>query len=290
MARAKWIVASVDDGAPIERIAEHLRAPQAVAEGRVFIDGRRATPGERVQTGAVVELWAARVKSSADAVEILARDGEVLFAAKPAELATEPERRGGDALVGRLAVALGCPQVHAASRLDVGVSGVVACATGPQGTARLARAKQRGELRRVYLAIAGARLEGQGVWETPVDGKPATTRWAARASTARATWLELELVTGRTHQIRVHAAGAGAPLLGDRSHGGVRRLAAASGAMVEVRRPMLHGAAAALFEGGVAPALEAILPSPEDLRATWLALDGDAAAWEGWLPPWRRNG
>jgi 23S rRNA-/tRNA-specific pseudouridylate synthase len=100
--------------------------------------------------------------------------------------------------------------------------------------------------------------------------------------------LELELVTGRTHQIRAHASGAGAPILGDRAHGGLRRITHASGRTVDVGRPMLHAMAAALEEAGSA-AFAAVDPAPEDLREVWRTLDGDPAAWEGWRPPWERT-
>ena len=83
-------------------------------------------------------------------------------------------------------------------------------------------------------------------------------------------------------------AGAGSPLLGDGAHDGLRRFAGSDGAMHEVGRPMLHATAAALLDRGPRPALEATWPAPADMRATWLALDGDPTAWEGWVPPWRR--
>jgi 23S rRNA-/tRNA-specific pseudouridylate synthase len=321
MPSKRWVVGAEDDGAPLGAIVARLRAAREqpadgedeIAEGRVFVGGRRATADARVRAGDLVEVWdrrrpprggphradreaAPRAQGAGGAppgavptIEplILARAGEVVLVAKPAGLPTEPERRGGDSLVSRLAARARVRAAHASSRLDVEVSGVVACALGPRGAERLARARERGALRRVYLAIAGGRLEGSGGWESPVGGKPAVTRWSACARARDATWLELELVTGRTHQIREHAAAASAALLGDGAHGGTRRFAALDGAMVEVRRPMLH-AAAALLDDGAGPPLEATWPAPDELRATWLALDGAAAAWEGWLPPWRR--
>ncbi len=304
MASTRWIVGAEDDGAPVAAILSRLTATRgelgdALAEGRVFVAGKRAAEGLAVHAGQLVEVWerrrlpkgaAAVSEAPADAVQalVLARDGEVVLAAKPPGLATEPERRGDDSLVARLAAALRVRAVHAASRLDVDVSGVVACSLGPRGAARLARAKERGELRRVYLAIASGDVEGAGVWEAPVGGKPATTRWSGGVKARDATWLELELVTGRTHQIREHAAGAGSPLVGDVSHDGPRRFAGRDGAVHEVGRPMLHATAAALLDRGPRPTLEATWPAPADMRATWLALDGAPTAWEGWVPPWRR--
>lgn len=320
MASTRWVVGAEDEGVPVEAIVARLRAARGprgdegdeVAEGRVFVGGRRATVGTRVRAGDRVEIWDRRTAQPGDTrrgdahgeprqiagaappgavptVEplILARAGEVVLAAKPAGLATEPERRGGDSLISRLAARARVRAAHAASRLDVDVSGVVACALGPRGAARLARAQEAGSLRRVYVAIAAGELRDAGTWEAAVGGKPAVTRWSALAHARGATWLELELVTGRTHQIREHAAAVGAALWGDAAHGGERRFAAHGGSMHEVRRPMLHAVAARL-DDGAGPPLEASWPPPDDLRSTWLALDGAATAWEGWLPPWRR--
>jgi 23S rRNA pseudouridine1911/1915/1917 synthase len=289
MASQRWVVGPEDAGRPLAEVVARMGAAAAgaIAEGRVFVRGARATGDEQLAPGDAIEIWAARTTAEPvrGARPWLVRDREVLFADKPASLPTEPDHRGGDSLVARLALALGVERVHAASRLDVGVSGVVACASGPRGARRLAQAQECGELRRVYLAIAGGSLEGAGTWDGALDGKPAVTRWRTLASARGATALELELVTGRTHQIRRHAAAAGAPLIGDRAHGGLRRVTRADGAVIEVARPMLHAAATAL-DDGVGQPLMAIAEVPEELRSTWTALDGDPAAWEEWRPPW----
>ncbi len=296
MANARWIVALADAGRTVDEIVLRLGAPGkgAIADQRAFLNGARAIGGAKVATGDVVECWSERRARSERApvaaeVGVLAREGAVLLAHKPALLPTEPERRGADALVTRLAKSLGVPSVHAASRLDVGVSGVVACATGPEGTRRLAEAKARGDLRRVYVAIVAGAHDGEGRWDSPIEGRAAATAWRAIASARGATWLEIELITGRTHQIRLHASRAGAPLFGDRAHGGPGRIAHASGKTEDVGRPLLHAIAAGLFEGSAdGPVIGAVDPPPDDLRAAWLALDGSPSAWEGWRPPWER--
>src|SRR6185437_8095413 len=85
-------------------------------------------------------------------------------------------------------------------------------------------------------------------------------------------------VTGRTHQLRVHAGHARAPLLGDRVYGGPTRLTLPSGRVLALDRIALHAARVTL----PADILDAPIdsPIPTALRDAWLALGGDDAAWD----------
>jgi 23S rRNA pseudouridine955/2504/2580 synthase/23S rRNA pseudouridine1911/1915/1917 synthase len=86
-------------------------------------------------------------------------------------------------------------------------------------------------------------------------------------------------VTGRTHQIRVHAAHAAAPLLGDRAYGGPARVTLPSGRVLPLGRIALHAARVVVpGEGGVP--LVAASPIPPELASLWSALGGETAAWE----------
>jgi 23S rRNA pseudouridine955/2504/2580 synthase/23S rRNA pseudouridine1911/1915/1917 synthase len=116
-----------------------------------------------------------------------------------------------------------------------------------------------------------------------VDGRDpveAQTRYAVVASTARGeAMLALAPLTGRTHQLRVHAAHAGAPLLGDRAYGGPARVTLPTGRVLEPGRIALHAALVVVPRGGGAP-LVAASPIPVELTSLWSALGGDPAAWE----------
>ncbi len=109
-----------------------------------------------------------------------------------------------------------------------------------------------------------------------VDGpeaKEATTHWRAVGEASGTRMLSVEPITGRTHQIRVHASDAGAPLLGDRDYGGQTRLTLANGRTVAPARIALH-AARVEVDG-----LVAIAPIPPELAALWSALGGERDAW-----------
>jgi 23S rRNA pseudouridine1911/1915/1917 synthase len=290
----RWIVRAGDETGGVDAVVGRMgpAGRGAIDAGRAFVNGTRAAAGAAVKVGDVVEVWAARpIDPGADLEPtVLTHRREVVFADKPAALPTEPERRGGDSLVTRIGRLLKSERVHAMSRLDLGVSGVILCASGSRGTAALTRARDEKRYRRIYVAIAAGIVEGTGTWDTPIDGREARTAWAARHHGRDATWLELELDTGRTHQIRIHSSGAGHALYGDRAYRGPTRVTSSAGGVIEPRRIMLHAAAARVDlpvdEGGV---IEAASPVPEEMRAVWRALDGDPAAWEEWLPPWHRS-
>ncbi len=86
--------------------------------------------------------------------------------------------------------------------------------------------------------------------------------------------LAVEPVTGRTHQIRLHASHAGAPLLGDRDYGGPRTLVLASGKVLTFGRIALHCAWVK-----VPGSLDVRAPVPDELRGFWRALGGEDEAW-----------
>jgi 23S rRNA pseudouridine1911/1915/1917 synthase len=171
------------------------------------------------------------------------------------------------------------------------VSGVVVFALERDAAERLQRLRESHAYVRRYLAIAARAPEAsEGKWDVPIgrakdprhraangrDPAHAVTHFAvaARSATSPFVLLALAPVTGRTHQLRVHASHAGAPLLGDRAYGGPARATLGSGRVLAFDRIGLH-AARVTIEGMVIDS-----PVPEKLRAAWLALGGDGEAWE----------
>lgn len=300
---ARWRVRPGDG----ERLCDVLArmgdvARGAAEEGRAFVDGKRAGGDEAVRAGCEVVVYAARAAGAGD-VKLLFFAGGIAIADKPADLPTTPDRRGGRSLIGEVAAILGVREreVHAASRLDVGVSGAVLCATGEGAQRHVAAMREAGRIHRVYVGIAGGEILGEGAWCAPIgraserggrsrpvvggkDAEPAETRFRAIAHArgargGRATLVRFEPVTGRMHQIRVHAAAAGAALLGDREHGGARSIVAAGGRVIDVGRIVLHALRVEL-PGERDVAIMAISPVPDELVSLWKALDGDVAAWD----------
>lgn len=210
---------------------------EALGSGAVFVNReRQIEPDRLVCAGDVVEVYPIHRGTEARC-QIVARRGDLLLVDKPAELASEPTKfGGGDSVAEQLAAVLGA-RVHVHSRLDVGVSGLALVALGERARQHVERLREQGAYQRRYLAVAsGAFANDSGVWQGKLgkgrDARDAQTRYQVieRATHAGSpntlTLLALAPITGRTHQLRVHAAAAGGPLLGDKRYGGIQRLVA----------------------------------------------------------------
>ncbi len=234
-----------------------------------------------------------------DEVAVVHRSRDLLVLSKPTGLPTT-HPRGGDCLVARAAtIDPDAPKLHASSRLDAEVTGLVTFARTRAGNAALLEARAKHHYRRLYVAIAqvaaplsraGAGVFEQGIAIDPDDPRRriAVDRGAGRAQSARTRFavaahagdfalLYLWPETGRTHQLRVHCAAADAPLLGDVHYGGVRAITLGNGRRVTARRTMLHCAALDVPDGAEKRARLALAP-PRDVRDVWRKLGGDPDA------------
>jgi 23S rRNA-/tRNA-specific pseudouridylate synthase len=242
-----------------------------------------------------------RLPTAAGELTVLGEYRGLLFVDKPAGLQTEPDVRHADTLVSRIAVQTGVPraEIHALSRLDTGVSGVVTLGLTSDARRLVTRWRESGQFRRRYVALAtGPTPDPGGAWTESigrgagnlrrVGGRnpgAAHTDYALIASSpvsVRRTPSQLQLLalsprTGRTHQLRVHAAARGLPLLGDRAYGGVSRLVADTGSVSSLDRVFLH---AAWVELPLAEPLRFEAVTPPEFTRIWADFSGDDAAFE----------
>ena len=227
---------------------------------------------------------------------MLHRDADLLVLDKPSGLATtSPDGRNCLSALAR-EIDPGAARMHPSSRLDAEVTGIVTFAKTDRAISALLHARKQGQYRRTYVGLASRAPEpAQGQWRWPIGedareprkrvalpedsthGQHALSRYVVAQVLPQAALLLLFPHTGRTHQLRVHSARAGAPLIGDRHYGGPMHLVLGDGAVVRARRVMLHCAAVSLPAPDGSGVLHLSSPVPDDLRSMFSALGGDAA-------------
>jgi 23S rRNA-/tRNA-specific pseudouridylate synthase len=231
---------------------------------------------------------------------VLYRDELFLVVNKPAFLATTSPSGGLTVVERARALDPRAPKLHPSSRLDAVVTGVVVLARNRAAILHLIAARRAGLYARGYLGVCARApqpvagdLRG-AIALDPRDARrrvvaPDGSRGARRAHTRYRTlaalpgaallWLEPQ--TGRTHQLRVHAAHAGCPLLGDRAYGGASRIVKGDGSVVTARRAMLHCARVSVPDPAGGAPLRFEAEPPADMQALWRQLGGASFA----LPP-----
>lgn len=201
---------------------------------------------------------------------ILYEDDDLLVVDKPAGLPLHPSHNHqGDTLANAVSYYLythGKQAVfRSVGRLDRGTSGIVICALNKHTAARLS-----GNIYKEYYAVADGIYEGEGIIDRPIyrpdpiktyrtvdeRGEKAVTEWKAVSHNKGSTLLRIHLQTGRTHQIRVHFAGLGTPLLGDTMYGIPRN---------DIRRQALHCCYCRFVHPVTKEEIEINSPLPEDI-------------------------
>jgi 23S rRNA pseudouridine1911/1915/1917 synthase len=217
----------------------------------------------------------------------LYEDDRVVALAKPAgvSMATSSKADKSEARVlERLLDACGEGNTHGplflVHRLDVGTSGVVLLARGEEAHRALSAAFQNRRLRKIYRALVwGHPRPAEGTLDDPLGrdpkdgrrmkvcagGKPAVTRYRTLARLSSVADLVLVPETGRTHQIRVHLAARGHPIVGDDLYGGATRwrgvrIASHRRALAAAKRPLLHAERIEIPDMGI----DVAAPIPDD--------------------------
>ena len=278
-----------------------------IRDGHALLDGRVPRPRDVVRGGETVSVRVQRTVQGHDRPEaiplsLLHEDAAVLVVDKPVGLVVHPGAGNPtgtlvNALLHRFPELAALPRAGIVHRLDKDTSGALIVArTLEAHTALVAQLAERSIHRRYEAVVLGVLVAG-GTVDAPIgrhphdrlrmavveDGKPAVTHYRVRARYRAHTRIQADLETGRTHQIRVHLAHVGHPLLGDGAYGGARR--PPKGAAPELvallqgfRRQALHAERVAFAHPVSGEPVAATSPRPADLAALIAELERDVAA------------
>ena len=277
-----------------------------ISDGRLTVDGVPVRANALVAAGSEVRLDVPEpleldLAPAPDIpLRIVYEDDDLLIVDKPAGLVVHPSpgHHDGDTLVNALLARAGGAEyggiagvarpgiVH---RLDRDTSGLLMVAKHDAAQQSLMAQLKARRVRKTYLAlVAGNVAAAVGRIEAPIgrdpkhrtrmavvpDGRPSTTGYRVRERFDRWTLLELDLVTGRTHQIRVHLDGIGHPVAGDPVYGtGTSRRGPAG-----LDRLFLHAWRLELAAPGDGRLIRATAPLPGELEGVLDGLRREATA------------
>ena len=245
------IVPDASAGQRLDRVLAQLlpqhsrsRLAQWVRAGQVVLDGRPVAPRQKVRGGEVIHVApppdpAAAAWGAEDIpLDVVFEDDALLVIDKPAGLVVHPGSGNWhgtmlNALLRHAPALAGVPRAGIVHRLDKDTSGLLVVAKTLAAQTALVRQLQARSMKREYLAVAHGRIARDGRIEAPIGrhpvkrtrmavvarGRHAVTHYEVLERFADATLLRCRLETGRTHQIRVHLAALGHPLVGDPAYG-----------------------------------------------------------------------
>ncbi len=246
---------------------------QLIRKGKLRLNGQTATGHTPLQAEDVLTLPGNKrlaeflLESHREKIEVLLEGPDFLAVYKPAGLAihrgagheTDNLADRVDNWLKRRRLPFGAFPVH---RLDVGTSGPVLFAKGRRAAGILGDYFMTGQVEKHYMALVVGETADSGELHTPVPAKgklrKATTRYRRMAGNQHYTFLRLELLSGRKHQIRRQLADAGHPLVGDRRYRGPN--------ILDRQMPFLHCCALSWPGASEGQRLTVNCPLPQELK------------------------
>ena len=270
------------------------KAREVIEKGQVTVDGATALDAGRSVDGSERIEWDANRparRRARSTLPLLYEDARILVVDKPPGLLavpSSPDAQDEDTVLARVhdyvrRLRPRQPYVGLVHRLDRDTSGALAFALDPEMREALRTLFRHHRIERRYSAlVTGVPREDRGEVDLPLrddyeggrrgvartgePARPALTRWRVVERFPGAALLEVELETGRQHQIRVHLAHGGWPVLGDSVYGKDVR------SPVRVRRQMLHAQRLGFAHPGTGRTLRVESPPPPDFAKALAAL------------------
>jgi len=274
------------------------RLQEWIKSGELKVDGKTSAQREKVVLGQKIEInanitskenWQAQELK----LDIIYEDADILVINKPIGLVVHPAHGNYDntllnALLYYAPELSNVPRAGIIHRLDKDTSGLLLVARNLESHTKLTRLLKDHNIEREYEAIVVGVMTAGGTVDAPIgrnphkrlqmavlentdDAKEAVTHYRVLERFPAHTRVKLQLETGRTHQIRVHLAHIGYPIVGDKTYGG--RMKLPPGASAELRetlrsfpRQALHACRLSFKHPSTAKRVEFKSPIPEDIK------------------------
>jgi 23S rRNA pseudouridine1911/1915/1917 synthase len=303
-AHSEFVVPAEDAGQRLDRFLvsqlpalSRVRIQSLMDEGRVQVDGASRRASHRVELGERVTVEIPPppppgVEAEPIPLDVLWEDTDVAVINKPAGMIVHP---GAGANAGTLVAALlhrfgseglstigGPLRPGIVHRLDKHTSGAIIVARTDAAHRKLVEDFQDRLVQKTYVALLHGKIKGDaGIVDLPVsrdlrrrsrmtarrrEGRAARTDWRARLRVGAFTFIEADLRTGRTHQIRVHFSALGCPVVGDTLYGAPRQERVDARLLPPLGRNFLHAARVAFDHPRTAKRIEIRSPLPPALR------------------------
>ncbi len=280
------------------RLREWIDAGAVQVDGRALRAKDRVLGGEQVHIEAQLPVVTPLVPERMP-LAVVYEDQSLIVIDKPPGLVVHPGAGNPghtlqNALLGLDPKLTLVPRAGIVHRLDKDTSGLLVVARTPEAHNALVEELAEREIERGYLAICMGVMTAGGTIDEPIgrhrtqrtrmavrsDGRPSVTHYRVVQRFRAHTLVRVQLETGRTHQIRVHLAHAGFPVVGDPLYGGRRRLvagasAALATALAGFQRQALHAARLTLTHPQSGRRMSWEAPLPEDMAALLAALRKD---------------
>jgi len=231
------------------------RARQLIAERRVLVNERAVSIASR-EVNADDRIAVAEDEPE---IAVIRETADWIAVDKPAGMPTQPTKDRVQRSLEEL-LRLRYQAIWIIHRLDTPTSGVVLFARSQAAAAELSALFAQGSIRKTYVSMIEGVLAAEQVVDTAVQGKDAKTTFRPIGNDGVSTLVEAIIETGRTHQIRIHAASIGYPVAGDRRYGsGIRakRLMLHAWKLEHARFGVLEAPLPTSFSLSTAPALSA---------------------------------
>lgn len=281
------------------RLQSWIKTKELTVDGKILRAKDKVKAGQHITVKTSLKIegdWLAQ--DLGKLLNVLYEDDDIIIVNKPAGLVVHPALGNKNntllnALLYHAPELNKVPRAGIIHRLDKDTSGLLIIARNLQAHTKLIKAMKKHAIEREYVAIVSGVMTGGGSIDAPIgrhktkrtlmavtqDGKPALTHYRILEKFPSHTYIRVKLDTGRTHQIRVHLAHIGYPILGDKTYSTLKLPKGANEklqfALRNINRQMLHAESLRFLHPSTGKLINFIAPLPDDMQTLLTILDNE---------------